>query len=262
MEQLKSIGFIGAGKVATHLSAACAQAGLSVLWIWSRSLASAEKLAATVNAVPYTGHVEDLPLVDLIVLSVPDHAVIDALSCFPQMQTPVAHTSGTLELEALQDITPLPAVFYPLQSFSFGRNVTLSQVPICIESHDKELRKELGLLAERLGAKAVMTKDGQRARLHVAAVFACNFSNYMYSISEKLCEDAGLDFSLLHSLMLETAAKAVAASPGQMQTGPAVRNDIATIERHLELLKNFPEFSDLYKRISRQITNQQANEKL
>ena len=63
-----------------------------------------------------------------------------------------------------------------------------------------------------------------------------------------------LIFSLLHPLIRETANKINKVNPAEAQTGPAKRNDTQTINKHLELLSEYPEFQEIYKLLSNQIT--------
>ena len=96
--------------------------------------------------------------------------------------------------------------------------------------------------------------SAQRARVHLAAVFACNFANHMYALGEEVVRRAGLDFGVLKPLIAETAAKACdARSPRDVQTGPAVRNDTVTQERHLALLDGDPTLQEIYTQISKNI---------
>ncbi|MFC2107784.1 DUF2520 domain-containing protein, partial [Bacteroidota bacterium] len=87
----------------------------------------------------------------------------------------------------------------------------------------------------------------------VAAVFSCNFSNYMYTVAEKILDDHKLDFSILKPLILETAAKALDHPPSEVQTGPAKRKDHRIIMEHLKTLEKYPDYKELYELISQKI---------
>ena len=95
--------------------------------------------------------------------------------------------------------------------------------------------------------------DAQRALLHVAAVFANNFANHCFAIAEKILDEKDLPFELLHPLMEETLAKALQDSPARMQTGPAMRGDVVTVQRHLDLLAEHPEWREIYRTLSENI---------
>ena len=100
----------------------------------------------------------------------------------------------------------------------------------------------------------IRADSARRAKLHLAAVFACNFANHMYALGEQIARSAGLDFGVLKPLVRETAEKALdAASPADVQTGPAVRHDLATQVRHLRLLGDDMQLKEIYSTISQHI---------
>ncbi len=149
----------------------------------------------------------------------------------------MAHTAGSVPLEALPAKFARRAVFYPLQTFTRGRRVDWAEIPLFIEASTPELQAGLEAFARRLSCRVFQADSARRARLHLAAVFASNFVNHMYALGERLLGDAELDFEVLKPLIAETAAKALdAPSPAAVQTGPAVRGDRSTQQRHLEML--------------------------
>lgn len=146
------------------------------------------------------------------------------------------------------------AVFYPLQTFTKGRSVDFSQIPLFLETDDSPLRPALEAFARRLSHTVVWADSACRAKVHLAAVFACNFVNHMYAVGEGIVRSAGLPFDVLKPLLAETAAKALdAASPADVQTGPAVRNDLPTMARHRALLAAAPRLENIYSIISNNI---------
>ena len=141
-------------------------------------------------------------------------------------------------------------VFYPLQTFTGQREMELNDVPFLIEANRIDNENRLLDLGRMLSEKVLVVNSTQRQALHIAAVFACNFSNHMYDIARKILEEYQLDFELLSPLITETAAKAVALGPEKSQTGPARRNDMKIIEEHLGLLQDNLAARDLYKTIT------------
>ena len=140
-------------------------------------------------------------------------------------------------------------VFYPLQTFSKNSLVAFKEIPICIEASvtsDLKILKELG---ESLSEKVIEINSEERSKLHLAAVFVNNFTNYLYRISNEILAESKLPFDLLKPLIAETARKIETLSPKDVQTGPAKRNDLKTIEKHLYLLKDSP-----YKQLYQQLT--------
>jgi predicted short-subunit dehydrogenase-like oxidoreductase (DUF2520 family) len=94
---------------------------------------------------------------------------------------------------------------------------------------------------------AVSSKD--RLAVHVAAVFACNFTNHLFNVSDKILQQHGFDFELLRPLIAETINKSLDIGPENAQTGPAARGDLETLNLHMEYL-NGDEYQKLYKLIT------------
>ena len=145
-------------------------------------------------------------------------------------------------------------VFYPLQTFTAGRHISLGDVPLLVEGSDPQTTRTLLRMARALSSRARQASSEERARLHLAAVFASNFSNHMYAIAQQLLDRYGLPADLLKPLMRETAAKALeSVSAADAQTGPARRGDMPTQKRHLDMLDGYPELQNIYENISRHI---------
>ena len=146
-------------------------------------------------------------------------------------------------------------MFYPLQTFSKQTEVNFKEIPICIETSVAKDLPVLKQLAHSISEKVFEISSEQRKKLHLAAVFACNFSNYMYSIAEDLCNQNEVPFEVLSALIKETAQKATLNSPKSVQTGPAKRNDQATIKQHLAQLNN-ADYKEIYKLLTQSIIQQ------
>lgn len=144
-------------------------------------------------------------------------------------------------------------VFYPLQTFSKEKEVDFSQIPICIEAINGDTQQKLLDLANLLNSKTYLISSEQRKKLHLAAVFACNFSNYMYDISSQILEEIGVGFDIMHPLIMESALKVQSITPYKAQTGPAVRFDDKIITNHLHMLKNRRDLKKIYKILSKDI---------
>jgi predicted short-subunit dehydrogenase-like oxidoreductase (DUF2520 family) len=141
-------------------------------------------------------------------------------------------------------------VLYPLQTFSRRREIDLKNVPVMVEANRIDNEDLLLDLARHLSEKVMVVDSVKRQYLHIAAVFASNFSNHMYDIARSVLEEQGLDFELLSPLILETAEKATTVGPGKAQTGPARRRDEEVMQKHLEMLKGNPAALEIYRRIS------------
>lgn len=252
---MKRIVIIGSGNLAEALARAVAVSDLEAVQVFARN-PERGPVVARLAGCGWTSDPERLdPTADLYLIAVSDRAVASVASTLPiPAQAAVAHTAGSVPLEAIPERFERRAVFYPMQTFTKGRTVDFTRIPIFLETSSDAWRPELEALARKLSRKVIWADSAQRAKVHLAAVFACNFANCMYAIGEEVVRSAGLDFEVLKPLIAETAAKACdARSPRDVQTGPAVRNDASTMERHLGLLDNDPNLQEIYQQISKEI---------
>ncbi len=251
------VSFIGSGNVATHFANACVSSGINVKEICSTSLENAKLLAdrCNANAVSSVNILSDD--IDLLIISVNDNSLVEIAKAIEKFNCPVIHTSGSTSVDVLKSIHHSYGVLYPLQTFSKSKLVNIKDVPFFIEASSTELQSTLELLISKWGATSQLANSQQRLNLHIAAVFACNFTNHMYSIAEELMKRHQLDFNLLKPLILETAHKIETLSPKEAQTGPAKRKDSKTIEKHLSELGSEKGLFELYKAISEDIAKSQ-----
>ncbi len=249
---IQKITFVGAGNVAQHLAVAFEQHGLEVECVFSRNLAKAQQLAQKLRHAKAQNHLNfNDATANLFVLAVRDDAIEEVCQ---QISLPkntfVVHTSGTQSLEVLGNLQNPLGVFYPLQTFSADKVIDFQAVPFCIEANSPTHEVQLLQLAALLSKKVYQVNSAQRQSLHLAAVFANNFSNYLFGVAEELLSRADLPFDLLKPLLHETVEKAILLNPFEAQTGPARRNDTKTIKKHLDLLCEQPSLRELYELLS------------
>jgi predicted short-subunit dehydrogenase-like oxidoreductase (DUF2520 family) len=250
-----NITFIGAGNVAWHLAQALDTAGHTVQQVYSRRLQSAAQLTDQLyNAEPTQSLDFSASKAIVFFIAVPDQAVPAVMS---RLKLPpkalLVHTSGTLPIEVLSAFDNI-GVFYPLQTFSKTKPIQIEQVPFCIEASNPETEELLVSLAQNISRTVYLVSSAERKVLHIAAVFACNFTNHLLSIAYQITLQENLEFSLLEPLIRETINKALAGdNPLILQTGPAVRNDTNTMQSHLEYLSNFPAEQEIYRIMSQNI---------
>ncbi|MFC4721615.1 Rossmann-like and DUF2520 domain-containing protein [Geojedonia litorea] len=230
-----SVVLIGAGNVATHLYHALNKAKNVDLRQWyNRSLPSIESYK---NQVSITNNLNDLVEADVYIIAVSDDAVKPLSIALPFENRLVVHTSGSVGIHDL-DKKHKRGVLYPLQTFSKSSELDFSNVPICIETLEKEDFKTLSTLAKALGSTYYKINTEQRQTLHLSAVFVNNFTNQLYRVAHEISDAKSIDFDILKPLILETAKKVQHISPYMAQTGPAKRNDKKTIKKHLKLLEH------------------------
>jgi predicted short-subunit dehydrogenase-like oxidoreductase (DUF2520 family) len=246
------IAIIGAGNVATHLGFALLKAGQPVHCIYNRGKEKGMALASLLD-VEYINDLALLNLHDLIILAVSDDAISVIANQLKESSALVVHTSGTIPLSSLSVIGSNIGVFYPLQTFSKQHEVDFNTIPICIHSTTEKYCRQLYSLAGQISNSVHIINDDQRRLIHIAAVLVNNFSNYLYIKAFDFLTGNNLPVELLSPLIIETALKIKDIPPLEAQTGPAKRGDLETITKHLELLKNDNELSELYKMITNRI---------
>ena len=248
---------IGAGRLAHHLMPALQHAGCNILQVYNRTPWPAILLSQKLNA---SSHITNLREVvrdaDLYCLALSDDAIQEVarqLEAIHDIQGIGIHCSGVLSM----DILPFDrrAVFYPLQTFSEHHEVEWSHTPIIITSEQEEISNRLQELARKISNEVYLMSDKQRSVVHLSAVFANNFTNHMLSLAEKICDENKVPFSILKPLIQTTIQKAMDLGPQESQTGPAIRGDELTIEKHIDLLKSHPEMIDVYRTITISIMN-------
>ncbi len=244
------ISFVGAGRVAGALCRQFFECGHKIRTIVTRTERSGKILAESCNA-GWSSDPDFGDTSDIILVSVPDdevESVISNLRCTDS--TVIAHTAGSLGLEVFPGEIIHKGVFYPLQTFSENRRIDFGGLPFLLEASDPEARELLEKLARSAGGEVYFTGTEQRNMIHVAAVFVNNFTNYMFTAGKRITLKTGAPFELLYPLIAETVSKVKEMGPEVSQTGPAVRHDKGTIERHIDLLSFSPELQKLYREIT------------
>lgn len=244
-EKIEKVSIIGSGRVGYHLAKKLYGIGINIVQVFSRTRIKSEQLATLVNAEP-TIKLSDLRPADLVILAVSDDA-IESVAQQIKTDALVVHTSGATPSLVFAPYFDRYGVFYPLQSFSIGKSINWAEVPLCIDANSSVDQQLLQNLAQQMTSNVRLINDEQRKNLHVAAVFANNFANYSFHIAESILSEQHISFEILQPLILETAQKIKDNRPRDMQTGPAIRSDQLTIERHLELLNKHTEWKKVYE---------------
>lgn len=248
-----TITLIGAGNVGGHLGRALHQAGHRIAQVFSRNPARAAALAQDCGAEAIHRLQSLQPGSELYLLAVRDDAIGEvAAKTAPQLppEAILAHTSGATPATVLAPHWPNYGVFYPLQSLSEGQPADFAEIPLCIFGVNPDSQQQLHGLAESLSPLVYRVDDEQRARLHLAAVFINNFINAMLQASHELTRGAQLPPQILAPLLWATIDKGTRQEPRSVQTGPAIRGDQQTLQRHLQQLSNHPELSVVYKAVT------------
>jgi len=201
MMPIQHIILLGAGNVATHLARTFAKKGYHILQVYNRTAKRGRKLANRVGAgyVELPEHLD--PDADLYILAVSDSVIGEIAGKMRVNRGLVVHTSGSVSIDQLATASPNYGVFYPLQTFRKDKRISFDRVPVCIEANSPESEKALFHLATRISSHVHLINSEQRKVLHLAAVFAGNFSNFMYSIAEDILQPYWILFELLRPLI-------------------------------------------------------------
>ncbi len=241
------ITLLGTGNVATHLFKVFHTSdNVKINQVYNHKEAS---LSPFKNLVKTTTNLGELEESDIFIVALKDDFMEETIKKIAKPTRLIAHSSGSLPL--LQE-NCRNAVFYPLQTFSKNTAVDFTEIPLCLETEFEKDYAILENLAKSISKKVFSISTSQRKSLHLSAVFVCNFVNHLYSIGEDLCKENQVPYPILTSLITETAQKATKNSPAQVQTGPAIRNDRETINRHLSQLSS-ANFKEIYTLLTQSI---------
>lgn len=251
LNSLKTCAVIGAGNVATHIAPALSRR-LKVRQIYSRNLNNAQLLADNIGGAAAIDSLDSLQAdLDLYLVSVSDDVIADIVEATSELTSGIwAHTSGSVSASIFAGKENY-GVFYPLQTFSKAKVVDISKVPFFIEGNNPETSQLLFDLAESISDTVYYADSDRRKNLHIAAVFACNFANYMWKNADDLLRKEGLDVKVFRSLLQETLDKLEVMSPEDAQTGPARRGDVNIMNTHAAMLDT--DKRELYQNLSNRI---------
>ena len=253
------IVFIGAGNLATRLSLAMQRVGMQIGQVYSHTEASARQLATRLGC-PWTNDLSALQEDgDLYVFSLKDTVLSDVISKVKPNNGMWVHTAGSMSMSVFEGYAQRFGVLYPLQTFSKGRNVNFDVIPIFLEANTDKNADYLKNIASALSENVRFMSSEKRRSLHLAAVFACNFTNHIYTLSYKLPENESIPADVLLPLIDETVSKIHSMPPAAAQTGPAIRYDENVINKHLAMLDD-PDMQAIYRLLSQSIHKEAQNE--
>lgn len=248
-----NISIIGSGNVAWHLAMALKASGNNILQITGRNENAVNEIAANVSAKPNYSFQKIDTENDLILLCVKDDAIEQVAKLLPKTSAILAHTSGFRSKDSLAECSKKYGVFYPLQTMKKGVKIPFVTVPFLIEGNSEEVTNSLSSIAAQLSNSVHTVNELQRQYIHIAAVFANNFTNHLYELAENILSSQNLSLDLLRPLMAQSAENVQQFSPSKLQTGPAARKDFFTIEAHLKLLSSDEEMTKVYRIITESI---------
>jgi len=246
---------IGSGNVATVLGNRFREAGYRIMQVFSRQPDHAAQLAEALQC----GHTSRWEVLyrdaDVYLVALSDDALSELSGVLSLPGKLVLHTAGAVPKEVLLDVSANSGVLYPLQSLRRELK-PYPEIPLLIDANQEADRQRIADLARSISKQVAAADNITRLKLHLAAVLVNNFTNHLYVLASAYCRAEGADFSLLLPLIRETAERLSRIAPGEAQTGPAIRGDEATIERHLNIIDNYKDIKEVYTLMTRQIRGQ------
>ena len=240
---------IGSGNVASVMGRLINKNGHQVIQVISRHIDHAKMLADELHC-PYSGSNDEVDkTADVYIVAVSDGALYELNKSFHIGNKLILHTAGSVLKDVLKDISVNYGVIYPLQSLRKEMEYT-GDIPLLIDGNSEETITLVEDFARTISDKVVKASDEERLKLHVAAVIVSNFTNHLYALAEEFCEKENVDFKLLAPLIKATVVRVQDHSPASVQTGPAIRNDIFTLDKHLRLLANYPRLKYVYLKLT------------
>jgi predicted short-subunit dehydrogenase-like oxidoreductase (DUF2520 family) len=257
------IAILGTGNLAWHLARAIQKNGHEVVNVYARNLKKAENFANMLYEVRFQDHLDFREsTAKIFFLCVSDDAILDLSENILMPQNAVlVHCSGNKSLSELEESTIYnndsifhSGVFYPLMTFTKGKELDFSNIPICIEAKEPKIENLLYNLAKDISKKVYSVSSEERKILHTAAVFSCNFVNHLWALSKEILESENLDFEILKPIIFETYTKAMNANhPADAQTGPAIRRDETTLKDQKKYLADDEDLQKVYSALTESI---------
>jgi predicted short-subunit dehydrogenase-like oxidoreductase (DUF2520 family) len=243
---------IGSGNVATVLGRRSRDAGHRILQVYGRNEAARRSLAAKLDARPVEKISELEKSADLILIALRDEAVSSFVEALGSSQAILAHTAGALSIDLMKSASNAYGVLYPLQSLR-KEIQTIPPITLLVDGNHPQTRGILREFGASIAETVLDASDEIRLHYHLAATLVNNFTNYLYILAASFCQEEKILFSALQPLMEETVNRLRTISPSQSQTGPAWRDDQVTLEKHRQVLKDFPAISKLYDLFTKEI---------
>jgi predicted short-subunit dehydrogenase-like oxidoreductase (DUF2520 family) len=247
-----NVVLLGSGNTATVVGKLIRNAGHSIQQVWSRNPQHAAELATTLESRAIDSLQEITTDADICLMAVADQAIPELAKQLKLKKKILLHTAGSVSKEVLQQSSPNYGVLYPLQSLRKEMQV-IPPVPFLVDGNSEEVKVLICDFASSFSNDVQLADDDTRLKLHLAAVMVSNFTNHLYALAEAYCNEQHLSFRLLYPLIQEVTGRLNQGSVAELQTGPARRGDITTIQKHLQLLETNKALQDLYRELSESI---------
>lgn len=249
-----SISVIGSGNLAWHLIPELERNGYEINEVYSKDESHAAALTDLLYLAKVQNHLDfSESKSTLFIVAISDNAIASvAKQVILPPNSIIVHTSGNTDISVFSKFENY-GVFYLIQTFSKQRSLSFKNIPIALEASSVEVMKVIKSVAEKLTQNYTLLSSADRRHIHLAAVFASNFTNHMLSIAYDILDVQDINLNILAPLVSETFSKAMDSNPRKVQSGPAARGDSNTIASHVKLLEEHPSFKKIYQLITEAI---------
>ena len=247
------IVIVGSGNVATVLGKVIHNAGHTIVQVLSRNENHAKELAKIFNCSSGSFKSTEYKEADIYLLAITDTALYHLDQHFHLRNKLVVHTAGSVSKEVLKNVSSRYGIIYPLQSLIKINDGRDPEIPLLVDGNNDDTKKNILEFCKTFSENITLADDGERLKFHVAAVLVNNFTNHMFAMAEEFCKLENIEFEKLYPLINETVNRIQYHSPQSVQTGPAIREDIYTLGKHLQILSAHSDLKYLYLKLSESI---------
>jgi len=244
---------VGSGNVATVLGKVIHNAGHQVVQVLSRNENHAKELAKIFNCPSGSFKSTEYKEADIYLLAITDTALYHLDQYLHLGKKLVVHTAGSVSQEVLKNISSRYGIIYPLQSLIKTAEEEVSEIPLLVDGNSDETKSLILEFCKTFAGNVTFANDEERLRFHVAAVLVNNFTNHLFAMADEFCKQENIEFEKLYPLIDETIHRIKLHSPQSIQTGPAIREDIYTLGKHLQILSEHSDLKYLYLKLSESI---------
>jgi predicted short-subunit dehydrogenase-like oxidoreductase (DUF2520 family) len=246
------ISFIGSGNVTHVLARVVHNSGHSIEQVICRRPNEVVRLASALSIPSVISFGQPVAAADIYIIALSDSALSSLHNLFSVERGIIVHTAGGVGVDVIRNCGPETGVLYPFQSLR-KEIEQVPEIPFLVHSANKETLHKIYSFAKGLSPMVEMCTDEQRKKYHLSAVMSANFINHLLTLSFDYCRSEGINPGFLHPILKETIERVHHSYPSQLQTGPAIRNDSATIAMHEALLDNHPEMQGIYRLLTKSI---------
>jgi len=243
------ITIIGSGNAATVLGKVLKKNDHVINEIAGRNTIAVQQLAQHLDANACNDLKQLNKDSDVYIIAVRDDAVAEVSAQLNFNEKIVMHTCGSVAMDVLAKTSVNYGVLYPLQSLRKELNY-LPVIPFLANGNNDFTKEKIFNLAASISKHVIKANDETRLQYHLSAVIVSNFTNHLFTLAKDYCDRNNADFKLLLPLIEATANRLHYYEPSIMQTGPAIRGDETTMQKHLQLLNDFPQLKNIYEIIS------------